>query len=301
MKIEYLEEFVTLADMKYYHTAAGKLFISQSALSKHIQALEASMRVQLFERGAAGVVLTRYGQEFLPYARSIVNQYKEGSDKLNQEVTGFSASVSVVSEFDIFPDVLEFCAANPQYRMMFEEKIAASAVCMDLELNHTDLAVLLTGEGEYSEFNSYPYLADRFVAIVPRTHRLAEQRLISLSDLAEDRFLLPTRDTVEYHIITKACQKAGYEPKAAGNGFTFMQRVMMTAKGLCVSIVPRYITFQMHDGLYPQEALDSISVLELSADIRIYANLYFRKTEILRPGAAAFLEFIRQKTQKARG
>ncbi|MCD7856811.1 MAG: LysR family transcriptional regulator [Clostridiales bacterium] len=51
MKIEYLEEFVTLADMKYYHTAAGKLFISQSALSKHIQALEASMHVQLFERG----------------------------------------------------------------------------------------------------------------------------------------------------------------------------------------------------------------------------------------------------------
>ncbi|MCD7856812.1 MAG: LysR family transcriptional regulator substrate-binding protein [Clostridiales bacterium] len=242
--------------------------------------------------------MTRYGQEFLPYARTIVNQYKEGSDKIDQEVTGFSTSVSVVSEFDIFPDILEFCAANPHYRMTFEEKIAASAVHQDLELNHCDLAVLLSGETEYSEFNSYPYLSDRFVAIVPQTHRLAERTLISLSDLAEDRFLLPTRDTVEYHIITKACQKAGYEPKSAGNGFTFMQRVLMTARGLGISIVPQYITFQMHDGMYPRETLDSISVLELSADIRIYANLYFRKTEILRPGAAAFLEFIRQKTQK---
>ncbi|MCD7919188.1 MAG: LysR family transcriptional regulator [Clostridiales bacterium] len=298
MKIEYLEEFVTLADMQYYHTAAGKLFISQSALSKHIQALEASMRVQLFERGATGAVLTHYGQEFLPYARSIVNQYKEGSDKLNQEVTGFTTSVSIVSEFDIFPDILEFCASNPKYRMAFEEKIAASAVYHDLKQNHCDLVVLLNGENEYSELNSYPYLTDRFVAVVPRTHRLAEQRLISLSDLSEDRFLLPTRDTVEYHIITKACQKAGYEPRSAGSGFTFQQRVMMAAKGLCVSIVPKYITFQMHDGMYPREALDSISVLELSADIQISANLYSRKTDILRPGAAAFLEFIRQKTQK---
>ncbi|MCD8367057.1 MAG: LysR family transcriptional regulator [Clostridiales bacterium] len=298
MKIEYLEEFVTLADMQFYHTAAGKLFISQSALSKHIQALEASMHVQLFERGASGAVLTKYGQEFLPYARSIVNQYKEGSDKINQEVTGFSTSVAVVSEFDIFPDVLEFCASNPKYRMTFEEKIAASAVYHDLKQNHCDLAVLLSGETEYSEFNSYPYLSDRFVAIVPRTHRLAEQQMIALSDLSEDRFLLPTRDTVEYHIITKACQKAGYEPRSAGNGFTFQQRVLMTARGLCVSIVPKYITFHMHDGMYTRETLDSISVLELSADIPIHANICFRKTDILRPGASAFLEFIRQKNRK---
>ncbi|MGV3126453.1 LysR family transcriptional regulator [Streptococcus orisratti] len=40
MNIHHLREFITLAEVQNYLEAAEELFISQSTLSKHIQALE---------------------------------------------------------------------------------------------------------------------------------------------------------------------------------------------------------------------------------------------------------------------
>lgn len=66
MEIEYICEFVVLAETCNYMEAADRLFVSQSALSRHIKALEEDLQVQLFDRSTRKVSLSPFGSLFLP-------------------------------------------------------------------------------------------------------------------------------------------------------------------------------------------------------------------------------------------
>ena len=69
MEIEYIKEFVVLAETENYLEAAESLFISQSTLSKHIKIIEKELDVQLFDRTTRKVHLNKYGKMFLKYAK----------------------------------------------------------------------------------------------------------------------------------------------------------------------------------------------------------------------------------------
>lgn len=63
MNTGWLREFVVLADTCSYSEAAGRLFMGQSSLSKHIKALEQELGVELFERTSRRVKLSAEGEQ----------------------------------------------------------------------------------------------------------------------------------------------------------------------------------------------------------------------------------------------
>ncbi len=69
MRIEFLREFVTLANYGNFHVAAEKLFISQPTLSNHVKTLESELGFELFDR-ARGNELTAAGSILLDGAQS---------------------------------------------------------------------------------------------------------------------------------------------------------------------------------------------------------------------------------------
>ena len=71
MNIDYLKEFVVLADTGNFSRAADALFLSQSSLSKHIKAMEQELAIPLFRRTTRRLELTEDGMSFLTYARQI--------------------------------------------------------------------------------------------------------------------------------------------------------------------------------------------------------------------------------------
>jgi DNA-binding transcriptional LysR family regulator len=71
LEIEFIKEFVILAETGNYLKAADLLFISQPALSRHIMSLEKQLGVALFNRTTRSLELSEYGRRFLPYAREI--------------------------------------------------------------------------------------------------------------------------------------------------------------------------------------------------------------------------------------
>ena len=77
MDIDYIHEFVVLADTGNYMEAADKLFLTQSSLTRHIQKLEADLGVLLFDRSTRHIELNKYGNLFMPYARQISQLQKE--------------------------------------------------------------------------------------------------------------------------------------------------------------------------------------------------------------------------------
>lgn len=76
MTLTQLKYVVTIANAKSMNEAARKLFISQPSLSFAVRELEEEIGIELFRRSNRGIYLTPEGEEFLGYARQMVDQYE---------------------------------------------------------------------------------------------------------------------------------------------------------------------------------------------------------------------------------
>jgi len=72
MTLTQLQYAVKIADIKSMNKAANELYVSQPALSGAIKELEDELSTQIFIRTNKGIVVTTEGEEFLQYARQMV-------------------------------------------------------------------------------------------------------------------------------------------------------------------------------------------------------------------------------------
>ena len=87
MTLKQLRYIVTVAETGNITEAAGKLFIAQPSLTASIQELEKEFGIRIFERGKKGISLTKEGEEFLGYARQVLDQ----TNLIEERYTGTSA------------------------------------------------------------------------------------------------------------------------------------------------------------------------------------------------------------------
>lgn len=87
MTLKQLEAVVTIAREGTLTRAAQKMFLTQPSLTSTLQELESELGIQIFLRSRSGVSLTPDGEEFLGYARQILEEtqiVKERYDKKNR-------------------------------------------------------------------------------------------------------------------------------------------------------------------------------------------------------------------------
>lgn len=75
MTLTQLQYAITVAEASSMSEAARILYISQPSLSAAIKELETEIGVELFRRTNRGISLTPDGDEFIGYARQVVEQY----------------------------------------------------------------------------------------------------------------------------------------------------------------------------------------------------------------------------------
>ena len=88
------EKNMTLAQLRYVITvsqvgtlseAAKRLYISQPSLTNAIKELEKELGITIFIRTNKGVILSRQGEEFLGYARQVIEQTNLIEEKYLQD------------------------------------------------------------------------------------------------------------------------------------------------------------------------------------------------------------------------
>ncbi|UTH72970.1 LysR family transcriptional regulator [Chromobacterium sp. IIBBL 290-4] len=105
MEIYQLRTFVTVAQQGHLTQAAELLHLSQPAVTAQIKALEEEVGMQLFERNAGGVSLTRAGQELLPQAQGVLGAARDiihHAKQLKGQLAG-AAKIGVT----LMPDILK--------------------------------------------------------------------------------------------------------------------------------------------------------------------------------------------------
>jgi DNA-binding transcriptional LysR family regulator len=81
MKLESLQEYVTLVKHQSFTSAARELYLAQPSLSAHINAMEKELGVPLIDRSNGSFGLTPAGTTFLEYAQQIIRSYAEARER----------------------------------------------------------------------------------------------------------------------------------------------------------------------------------------------------------------------------
>ncbi|MGL5259512.1 MAG: LysR family transcriptional regulator [Lachnospiraceae bacterium] len=76
MTLQQLKYAVTIAEEKSMNKAASQLYITQPSLSNAIKELELEIQLEIFARSNRGIITTPEGEEFLGYARQMLEHYQ---------------------------------------------------------------------------------------------------------------------------------------------------------------------------------------------------------------------------------
>lgn len=96
MTLQQLIYSVKIAETKSMNKAAAELFISQPALSTAIHELEEELNIEIFFRNQRGIIVTTEGENFLSYARHIVEVSNMLKDRYaSEELKADKFSVSM--------------------------------------------------------------------------------------------------------------------------------------------------------------------------------------------------------------
>lgn len=200
MTLLQLRYVITVADSRSMNQAAQKLFISQPSLSAAVRELEDEVGIEIFRRTNRGIQVTPDGEEFIGYARQVVEQYElmetryvdkeKVKKKFGVSMQHYSfavqAFVEMVKRFGM--DRYEFSIFETQtYDVIMNVKNFKSELGI-LYLNDFNRKVL----GKLFEENNLEFHAlfdcQEYVYLW-KGHPLAKQKEISLEELADYPFL----------------------------------------------------------------------------------------------------------------
>lgn len=194
MNILHMKYAVEVARIGSLNKAADRLFVAQPNISRSIKELEADLGITIFDRTTKGMVLTPQGEEFINYAKGILNQieqvemlYKGGSVKKQR----FSISVpraSYISEaFAQFSKTIGKDAAE----LFYKETNSQRTIHNILE-NDYHLGIIRYADNYDKYFKTlleekglnYEMVAEfTYCLIMSRQNPLAEKENVTFDDL----------------------------------------------------------------------------------------------------------------------
>ncbi|VEJ45663.1 LysR family transcriptional regulator [Bartonella vinsonii] len=139
-----LRIFHAVAEAGSFTHAAQKLYLSQSAISRQVSALEQEVGVSLFQRHARGLILTEQGEILYRTTHEVLMKLESARSQLSESCEKPTGSLRVTSTFGVGAGWLvermpEFLRLYPdiQVQLLFDDKE------LDLTMRHADCAVRL--------------------------------------------------------------------------------------------------------------------------------------------------------------
>lgn len=197
MRLEQLEYFVEISVSGSITTAAENLFISQSALSRSIKALEDEFGVVLLSRSVEGVKLTEAGESLLPFMIDVlskVDALKKASRQLAGEevienLEGFLklSTIPVIADSLIFPVLGQMNELWPNVHIQvdvhefggFDEILFPDMVDMVIAVNINNIQDELL---KATNLHVEPLFCDNFSIVVGKMHPLAKKHIVTLEE-----------------------------------------------------------------------------------------------------------------------
>jgi DNA-binding transcriptional LysR family regulator len=201
--------FLEVAQQLSFTKASQTLYISQPAITKHIQQLEEEYKTSLFERKGNSILLTASGKILFGF----VLKAKELEQQLEYEIGALGNQFNVRGELRlgasttialyIIPPILSgFRQKHPEVRMSLFNRNSESVLKALLD-HEIDLGII-EGKGKFSMVNSEPFITDEVIPVCSAHSYLAKKIKISPEELKEIPVVLRERGSGTLAVVKQA-------------------------------------------------------------------------------------------------
>jgi DNA-binding transcriptional LysR family regulator len=275
--------------------AAESLFMTPSAVSQQMAVLEREAGTPLLERLGRGVQLTDSGLKLVANTERILAALERAEADLATAARGVVGHLRVSA----FPTAARELVI-PILPVLHERFPNLRVSTVDLEpeeslhaLKANDLDIVVT-----YEWGLLPLLADAGIEreelfaepvylALPSNHRLAGSGPVSLSELADEAWIVGRDSTLMLDLVVAATRRQGYVPRADFHSMDFQVILAAVGAGLGVALVPPLALI----GSHPDVQITGVADVEL--DRRVWACI--RRGSGTHPGIAEVLSALRKR------
>jgi DNA-binding transcriptional LysR family regulator len=207
-----LKVFYTVAKRLSFTKAAADLFITQPAVTKHIQELEQYFKVQLFERQGNQIKLTQQGHVMLQYTEQLLTIYRNMEFDLNsfsdthKGVLHLGASTTI-SQYVIPAALAEF---HKKYRDVKVKLLNGNTEQIEHALLNNDIDLgLIEGKSKNIGIKYTEYAKDEIVLVSNIHHPLAKKPVITIEELKHIPLLVREAGSGTLDVIAYALKSVG--------------------------------------------------------------------------------------------
>ena len=187
-----LQVFVAVANRLSFTKAAGELYITQPAVSKHIQELEEKYKIRLFDRKGSKISLTQAGEILLKHTKNIFEVYRtidyELSTLTNERQGQLRLGASTtISQYVISPLLAQFHQKLKDIKVNLRngntEYIETALIKKEIEIG------IVEGQSRNPAIKYTEFLKDVIVLVCSSQNALVNHKTLNLENLKNLKFL----------------------------------------------------------------------------------------------------------------
>ena len=293
MRIDILgvEAFIAIAELESFQKAARKLHITQTALTRRLQNLEALLGVKLVERTTRSVALSSLGQAFLPQARRLLSELAAALLEIQETGKAQRGNVSIACVptvgIQYLPRIIqEYAALFPGNRIQILDHNSSGVA--DAVLRREAEFGIQIGGARHPELVSVPLLKDRFVLICRDDHPLAQTKRLSWKQLQPHPLIFVGAGSGNRPLLEAALGVRNLRIQSQYEVQRSSTAVGLVAAGVAAAIVP---SLAIQKGAYPRIKIAAVTDPVVSRTLVLVS----RKASHLSPAAQALYDMIRDR------
>lgn len=188
LKLSHLRLISAISDHGQVSAAAEAMRISQPAASRMLHEVETILKAPLCERGAKGMIMTRFGEAMARRARAILLEIREANREITELKTGYGGSVNMGSVTApaiglAVPAIQKVRGLYPAIQINCQVE-TSNILARDLISARYDFVIgRIPDELNPRLFNAMPLGIEKACLIVRTGHPLLQRNPCSLADL----------------------------------------------------------------------------------------------------------------------
>ncbi|MBI4352798.1 MAG: LysR family transcriptional regulator [Candidatus Omnitrophica bacterium] len=238
----FLKTFVDVAKVGSLRAAAYKNYVSQPAVTQHIQLLEEKLQCKLFERQKKKVLLTPCGRVFLASAENILKLYEEAKMKVGETQNRFEGTIRIatiysIGLYELQPLIRSFLRRYPKIDIHLEYQPFNKIYEMVMNQS-VDFGFVAFPKRKYGVI-SETFAEEELVLAQSPHHPVIPKKKTALRELNQAKFVAFRMETPTRGAIDEFLKKNGAEPRVVNeydNIETLKSAILL---GLGCSIVPK--------------------------------------------------------------
>jgi DNA-binding transcriptional LysR family regulator len=206
--IQQMEAVISLVEEGSFSRAAGKMHLTQPALTKSIKNVENCLGLRIVNRSNTGITLTAEGQILYRYARKIVKLRNEAGEKIVQMQGSVGGDIyigaSTIPATYILPRALSFFR-NKDDSIRVHIQTADSEETVNMVLA-SDVEMGFVGKKPANrKLIAEPLWHDRLILAAPGNHPWHKKKSVTLGELSREPFVArekgsATREVLETYL-----------------------------------------------------------------------------------------------------